>query len=62
MFEEYRAQIESHGWTLHATTTYADGVSFEARKKGQTLAKSYKQATPELAMFVLLKNVLGRES
>jgi hypothetical protein len=52
-------EIHSLDFHIHATTSFEDGISYEARR-GRTLVKGEKQATADLAMSSCYRAVLGK--
>jgi hypothetical protein len=53
-------EILSLGFVIHATTSYPDGVAYEARK-GKVVVRGEKCYTPDDAMANLYRVVLGKE-
>lgn len=56
-FRQAKREIEALGWRIIATTSFTDGLSYDATN-GKKLAKGSKEATTELAMNALYRVVL----
>jgi hypothetical protein len=54
-------EIHSLGFSIHATTSFEDGISYEARRD-RVLARGEKAPTADLAMAACYRAVLGKAS